>query len=121
MNFNIDKLAGLYFDRVPTSNLSNNEASQEIARLLTSMTYEEVYFSISYVALEYPHASVDSIYKLISDLWGSYIKPRYEIATLKREAKKREEELANYDSRNEFKPIDTPKWFGKGFDKYLFE
>jgi hypothetical protein len=116
----MDKLTELYFQRVRSS-LSLDDVTKELTWLTShNWSIESIFFSINYAAKYYPDELRVSLKETL-DSHEDELLCYFQIAQAKRAAKTAKESEATYDSSNSVKGRNTPRWFGKSFDKHLFE
>lgn len=115
----LKKLVELYNSRVSSPLSSPEQIQEDIAFLLEHLTGEQIFFSINWLSKFKP----DQLRKrptAVSFHWEE-IRSHYELAKAKQERTLREESEQGYDQNNSIKGKNTPTWFGKSFDKHLFE
>ncbi|MBL5776975.1 hypothetical protein HV436_01315 [Bacillus sporothermodurans] len=116
----MEKLVELYRSKFPSSPLTEVELKNELAWLAKTMSTESIFFSINYTSRYYPSNAMESIAETVNSHKWEILK-YYEIAKAKQERKALKESEEAYDQKNTDKGAYTPSWFGKSFDKHLFE
>jgi hypothetical protein len=117
----VSKLVELYFSRVETSSLSREDLEKEIAWLTEKdWSAEQIFFSINYCHKFLPSELEKSLKNTLVGNRQELIR-FYEIAKAKQARKLLKEREQEYDQRNTNKGAHTPSWFGKSFNKHLFE
>lgn len=116
----VEKLVELYKSRVPNSSLTVDELNKDIAFLLKTLTGEQIFFSINYLSQYHLNEVEVSLFETVN-LHKWEILKHFELAKAKQARTLREESEQGYDQNNSIKGKNTPTWFGKSFDKHLFE
>lgn len=102
-------------------NTGCNELEDNIAFLLGELTGEQIFFSINYLGKHYYHEAFnEGLAQTVSTRKGEILR-YYELAKVKQAQQELKGSEVTYDQRNVYKGKDTPSWFGKSFDKHLFE
>jgi hypothetical protein len=121
LDMKVEKLVELYNKKLPNSHLTGDKLTSEIARLLeNNFSVELIFFSINYCSKYYSSDVEVSLYFTLLENEVE-LKKYFEIAKAKRDRKALKESEAEYDQKNYYKGANTPSWFGKSFDKHLFE
>jgi len=116
-----EKLVELYQTKLPNSDLTGEKLCYELVRLIEKhYSVELIFFSINYCAKYFPSEVEKSLYNTLLK-HEEEIEKYFEIAKAKRDRKALKESEQTYDQKNYNKGTHTPSWFGKIFDKHLFE
>ena len=117
----IEKLVELFKRKLPSSPVSEERLRKQIAFLLEyGLTEEQIFFSINYGSKYYPRETSVNLPELVLQRYREIMK-YFHIAKAKRDRRALKESEKEYDQKNYYKGANTPSWFRKSFDKYLFE
>lgn len=110
----------LYISKAPLTLSTPDSISKDIAFLLEiGFTGEQVFFSVNYLSKRRPYELAKSV-RSVYERWEE-IEPYYEVAKAKKARETLKESEKQYDEKNHNQGAYTPSWFGKSFDKHLFE
>lgn len=117
----VEKLVELYQQKLPSTQLTGEKITNEIAQLIEEdFSVELIFFSINYCSKYYFSDVEVKLYETIIRNEAE-LKKYFEIAKARKDRKALKESEEKYDQKNYHKGAHTPSWFRKGFDKHLLE